>query len=181
VFCGYPEIVQSSDSSSEAENLDKLYNSQLVVDPKGNFIKSYKKTFLYEVDETWADEGTGFEFTDIINRNGQSVRVGNGICMDINPKQFKSPFEAYEFANFHKENNCEVIIFSSNWLDPNEYGSDQETTPNDECMMNTLNYWALRAKPFLVQQNSDKSKFFENRWNLSIFEFKEKKNQLFVF
>ena len=74
-FWGYPEI-----------DGDKMYNSQLVVDREGNYIKSYKKTFLYETDETWADEGPGFEKLDITNHDGIDIRVGNGICMDINQK-----------------------------------------------------------------------------------------------
>ena len=33
----------------------------MVVNPKGEFFKSYKKTFLFETDETWASEGPGFD------------------------------------------------------------------------------------------------------------------------
>jgi protein N-terminal amidase len=36
---------------------DKMYNSQMVVNANGEFVKSYKKHFLYETDEKWADEG----------------------------------------------------------------------------------------------------------------------------
>lgn len=63
--------------------------------------------------------------------------------MDINPKEFKAPYEAFEFANFIKDQKCQLILFSSAWLDPNSYPDDQTAT--DE----TLNYWANRLLPVI--------------------------------
>jgi hypothetical protein len=37
----------------------------MVVTPDGQFIKSYKKHFLFEMDETWAKEGPGFEAMEL--------------------------------------------------------------------------------------------------------------------
>jgi protein N-terminal amidase len=34
------------------------------------------------------------------------IRIGHGICMDINPWEFKADFEKFEFANYHRENKC---------------------------------------------------------------------------
>ena len=136
-----------------------MYNSQLVVSREGEVLKSYKKTFLYETDETWADEGPGFECITIQNHSGQDVKVGNGICMDINPYQFKADFEKYEFANFHAENDVEVILFSSNWVD-----GSLDSEPDDKATMSTLNYWCMRLIPFLKRKDDTKSiiyfKFF---------------------
>ena len=145
VFCGYPEKLD-----------DKMYNSQLVVSREGEFIKSYKKTFLYETDITWADEGPGFETTDITNIGGDTIKVGNGIWMDINPKEFKAPFEDCEFANFHADNEVDVILFSSNWVDSKEYQSDKEV------IKSTLNYWWIRLLPFLIceKENQGFPKYF---------------------
>ena len=79
-----------------------MYNSQMVVSPEGNYVKSYKKHFLYETDETWADEGPHFDTMMMkLPRSGKEIKIGHGICMDINPYQFKSEFEEYEFAKFH--------------------------------------------------------------------------------
>ena len=60
----------------------------MVVNPKGEFIKSYKKSFLFETDETWASPGPGFDTITIENKQGQKVKLGHGICMDINPEKF---------------------------------------------------------------------------------------------
>ena len=39
---------------------NKYYNSLCCVDPQGNLIKTYQKCFLFETDEQWATEGSGF-------------------------------------------------------------------------------------------------------------------------
>ena len=75
----------------------------MVVNPLGEYVKSYKKHFLYETDKTWAQEGPGFETMDLkLPRSDKIIKIGHGICMDINPWEFKSEFELFEFANFHK-------------------------------------------------------------------------------
>ena len=74
----------------------------MVVDPTGTFVKSYKKHFLYETDKTWAEEGPGFDSLELkLPRVDYIVRVGHGICMDINPWEFKAEYELFEFANYH--------------------------------------------------------------------------------
>lgn len=37
------------------------YNSACLVDRQGKVVTTYQKTFLYEVDEAWAQEGPGFK------------------------------------------------------------------------------------------------------------------------
>ena len=58
------------------------------------------------MDKTWAEEGQGFEVMDLQlpREPDRVIKVGNGICMDINPYDFKADFELFEFANFHLEN-----------------------------------------------------------------------------
>jgi len=131
VAAGYPQIVKKG-----AE--EKFYNSQCIVAPNGELVKTYHKTFLYETDETWAEEGHSFECIEIPELGIQ--KAGLGICMDINPRQFKAPFEAFEFGNFHKTNNVQLIIFSSNWL-------DQEPEDNDNSSL--INYLATRLRPLI--------------------------------
>jgi len=47
-------------------------------------------------DETWADEGSGFASIELPNLPG--IRVGLGICMDINPYQFKGAGAPFCFS-----------------------------------------------------------------------------------
>lgn len=73
--------------------------------PEGIYVKSYKKHFLYDTDKTWADEGPEFESMDLkLHRrtDGKIIKVGHGICMDINPYNFTADYEDFEFANYHK-------------------------------------------------------------------------------
>ena len=71
VFCGYPE---------KSEN--NLYNSCMITDRQGNALSSYRKHFLYEMDKTWCIEGDQFGYMEISTREGESVKLGIGICMD---------------------------------------------------------------------------------------------------
>lgn len=81
--------------------VEHCYNSMMVVGPDGSLITVYDKSHLYSTDETWADEGSGFASIELPNLPG--IRVGLGICMDINPYKFEASFTDYEFANFHKQ------------------------------------------------------------------------------
>eukprot|EP00959_Pyramimonas_sp_CCMP1952_P467215 9491232-Pyramimonas_sp.AAC.1 len=74
--------------------------------------------------------------------------VGLGICMDINPYEFKAPFSAFEFANFHREQGTQLILFSSAWCNSHPDDTlDRKRTPPD--MMETLNYWLNRLRPLI--------------------------------
>eukprot|EP00349_Pseudokeronopsis_sp_Brazil_P006070 CAMPEP_0202966888 /NCGR_PEP_ID=MMETSP1396-20130829/11526_1 /ASSEMBLY_ACC=CAM_ASM_000872 /TAXON_ID= /ORGANISM="Pseudokeronopsis sp., Strain Brazil" /LENGTH=200 /DNA_ID=CAMNT_0049691289 /DNA_START=88 /DNA_END=687 /DNA_ORIENTATION=- len=143
VFCGYPQVEEG-----------KLYNSQMVVRPDGTYEKSYKKSFLYETDETWASEGPGFEAMDLfLPRHNKSVRIVNCICMDINPYKFEAAYEEFELATFARKEQAQLLLFSSNWVDPNAYASEQQ------AVSETLNYWANRLIP-LIEDKSPKPCYF---------------------
>lgn len=84
VVAGYPESLDSTDTpenSPEPEKPgdDKLigYNSAVVAGPDG-VIGNCRKTFLFETDEIWAREGSGFQYFDLPEPLG---RVAVGICM----------------------------------------------------------------------------------------------------
>ncbi|KAI7856372.1 N-terminal asparagine amidohydrolase-like protein [Circinella umbellata] len=115
------------------------YNSLCCVDPKGQLIKTYQKSFLYETDEQWAKEGPGFVSMSLPNNN--EMKIGLGICMDINPYQFKTPFENYEFARFHLNHDTELVICCMAWL--------QSQSQN---VMDTIQYWAHRFLPLIQQE-----------------------------
>ena len=121
----------------------------MVVNAVGEFVKSYKKHFLYDTDKSWAEPGPGFDTMDLyLPRSPENViKIGHGICMDINPWEFKSEFELMEFGNYHKDKKCQLIMFSSAWLDPNTYPTDKKATDD------TINYWANRLIPIIEDKN----------------------------
>jgi predicted amidohydrolase len=66
-----------------------LYNSQILVNKALDIVHTSRKVFLYDDDKLWAEAGTSFNSYDLLfPRLGKSVRVGTGICMDINWKDF---------------------------------------------------------------------------------------------
>eukprot|EP00026_Physarum_polycephalum_P013757 Phypoly_transcript_14196.p1 GENE.Phypoly_transcript_14196~~Phypoly_transcript_14196.p1 ORF type:complete len:220 (+),score=26.22 Phypoly_transcript_14196:268-927(+) len=131
VAAGYPRIKKGED-----QNL--YYNSVCFVSPEGELITTYDKSFLYETDHNWAVEGSGFVTLTIPQWNNK--KIGLGICMDINPYEFKDSSK-FEFAKYHEQNKTELIIFCSNWLDSNV--EDHYDTANIH------NYWAHRLTPLM--------------------------------
>ncbi|KAF9355315.1 Carbon-nitrogen hydrolase [Mortierella sp. AD094] len=109
VQVGYPEkrIVANDDGQS----IEKYYNSVGLVSPRGKLLATYAKHFLYYTDENWAEEGPAF-MSIPIEPLGQ---VGFGICMDVNPYQFKTPFNDFEFSNFHLNKETNLMLCSMAW------------------------------------------------------------------
>ncbi|CAO3646268.1 unnamed protein product [Cunninghamella echinulata] len=141
IAVGYPEKHQTKDHQV------KYYNSMCFVNRQGELIKTYRKTFLYETDENWAEEGESFD-TMMIPEFG---KIGFAICMDINPYQFKTDFKEFEFANYHKNEKTDIILGSMAWLK-----SKQEEDGDDDgnSVMSTINYWALRLSPLIKESVS---------------------------
>jgi len=77
VIVGYPEKV---DISPKWPTSPEYYDSAIMVNNDGETVLNYRKSFLYDVDETWALESNeGFY-------NGDIPSLGNtciGICMDL--------------------------------------------------------------------------------------------------
>jgi protein N-terminal amidase len=145
VACGFPERAA-----------DRLYNSMLVVDPQGAIVHVHRKHLLYVTDEIWAAEGDGFTCRQV----GGLGRCAFAICMDLNPKQFKAPFDRYEFASslfapplqrgeeYHADKHqllANLAIVCNNWLRP---AADRKLAEDARQTM-LLNYWAARMKPVL--------------------------------
>ncbi|KAI9268194.1 carbon-nitrogen hydrolase [Phascolomyces articulosus] len=125
------------------------YNSLCCINPQGKLIKTYQKAFLYETDEYWAQEGPeGFAAMPL--SKDSLIKVGFGICMDLNPYQFKSPFELYEFAQFHLEQETQLIICCMAWLKSPQQQSDNND--DDDDGMKTISYWAQRCFPLIMQE-----------------------------
>jgi predicted amidohydrolase len=92
IVCGFPEVGE-----------DGLYNSAMVIGPKGELKDCYRKVLLYELDTTWATAGT--------RRNLLQMPEGTlstGICMDLNDNGF-----ALHLASKRPD----IVAFCTNWLD----------------------------------------------------------------
>ena len=79
-----------------------------VIDRTGDLILNYRKHFLYTTDKDFCRAGKGFSTVDIKDRKGQVVKVGVGICMDINPKDFLD-YSLYEIANFFLKEDIDFV------------------------------------------------------------------------
>jgi hypothetical protein len=59
--------------------------------------------------------------------------------MDINPEDFQTSFEDYEFASYCASHSVDVILFSSAWL------------MQDDIFLSLDQYWQVSlGKPILV-------------------------------
>lgn len=126
VTCGYVE-----------KEGDVLYNSMLVVSPDGELVYNPRKTFLYETDKLWATAGEGF-YTWHCPWLDKTISFG--ICMDINPDDFKAPFSAYEFGSHVVENKSDLVLFACAWND---------FEARDVEPYSTLSYWVQRLSPVI--------------------------------
>ncbi|RLV95755.1 amidase [Spathaspora sp. JA1] len=167
---GYPET---------SSNL--TYNSCAMFNRNGQLIHNYRKTFLYETDEIWGaneNKHKGFQGIEVDFGENSSTKVNFGICMDLNPYQFKAPFNDYEFSSSCYNQRSQLIICPMAWLSPKspsiiksiELADRVElaTTlklpnlPNQE----TINYWILRFFPYISHKYSFMPKWFSKPVNV---------------
>lgn len=140
VFCGYPRLTERGTEK------ERMFNAMLVCGPDGEVLERYNKHFLYDVDKVWASEGEGFKAITLPHLG--NLKVGLGICMDINPYEFRANFGAFEFASFMKAEQVDVIVFCSNWCSAHPSDSeDRRFAPIN--MEETLEYWVVRMSPLL--------------------------------
>ncbi|KAI2487350.1 amidohydrolase [Pyrenophora tritici-repentis] len=161
VTIGYPEI---TDPSTNPTDTQTQYNSTVTVSPQGEVLHNYRKSFLYYTDETWASEGPGSRSHKLANNaspdnpffTGQLGALGKvtlGICMDINPYKFVSPWSDYEFCSLALSSQSSLICISMAWLchlTPTELAKD----PSQPDVA-TVAYWVERFQP-LVEAKSDR-------------------------
>lgn len=95
----------------------KIYNSAMLIDQNGKIIHNYRKTHLFDTDKVWgcSESPDGFQAFDLAI-NGKTLRTTIGICMDLNPYEFKAPFEKYEFATYAYEQKCQLILVPTAWM-----------------------------------------------------------------
>lgn len=161
IIVGYPELHRAIRPDGTRE--EKRYNSSVFVGPDGRILANYRKSFLYYTDETWASEGflstsTGTPFfastiSTLSPKLSNNSPIGHGICMDINPYQFSSPWSNYEFATHMLRNRCHLVVLSMAWLTrltPEECASQP-----DRPDMETVAYWLERFWPFVDSQPTE--------------------------
>ncbi|KAL3425868.1 carbon-nitrogen family protein [Phlyctema vagabunda] len=147
VTVGYPEKV---DITPKWPASPEYYNSAVTVNAEGETIANYRKSFLYYTDETWALEGPGGFFDGEIEGFGT---VAMGICMDLNPYKFESPWNAWEFAHHILHKQANLVIISMAWL-TREDARSYSRTPN-EPDLETLSYWVARLEPLIREESDD--------------------------
>ncbi|KAG0073892.1 Carbon-nitrogen hydrolase, partial [Podila epicladia] len=126
VVVGFPEKKKKTAVEGDDQEPDLVYyNSIAFVDPQGQLVTTYAKTFLYYTDENWAEEGPGFKSIEVEGLG----KVGFGICMDVNPYQFKAPFAAFEFSSYHVEHKSTLLLCSMAWNKGEEAPKKEKTTP----------------------------------------------------
>ncbi|KAJ9161216.1 Carbon-nitrogen hydrolase [Coniochaeta hoffmannii] len=143
VAVGYPERARKEPSGEDH------YNSLIVVNGDGETVANYRKSFLYYTDETWAKEGGGFYQGEIQDLG----TVAMGICMDINPYKFQTPWSAFEFGFHVLTVKANLVIVSMAWLtlqDARTY-----TQLPQEPDMETLTYWVQRLEPIIRAEGED--------------------------
>jgi len=151
VALGYPEYCAHSPSLPLGPV--SRYNSAVLVSPKGDVLANYRKHFLFATDELWAEEGPeGFFSGDLPDGLG---RLAMGICMDLNPRRFETPFEKYEFAHHILDSKADIAVMPMAWLtsQPAESVVDQAQIPDAD----TLAYWIQRLQPVLDQGGQGQS------------------------
>lgn len=155
VTVGYPEITVPSQNPADTQT---QYNSTVTVSPTGEILCNYRKSFLYYTDETWASEGPGSNSHNLSSAAspdppfyagelGELGKVTMGICMDINPYKFVSPWSDYEFASRAVSCQTPIICVSMAWLchlSPTELAVD----PSQPDIA-TVAYWVERFQPLV--------------------------------
>ena len=79
-----------------------------IIDRNGKLIDNYRKTFLYEPDYKFCREGECFKTVTIKNTLNNELKLGIGICMDINPKDFID-YSKCELAEFFLKEDVDAI------------------------------------------------------------------------
>ena len=91
------------------------YNTASLINSTGEMIHEYHKHHMFETDNKWAcTSSPGFTQTIVTFDNNTLIRTSIDICMNLNPKDFITPFTSYEFANFLVNNQVSLHNSSSN-------------------------------------------------------------------
>ena len=136
-FLGFPEKVK------ENEN---LYNSLMIIDRQGKFLKSYHKKNLFKDDKKWCTPGDKFEYIDIETNCGKTARLALGICLDYYYSSLPFSYGSFEYAKFFCDKNINFFIFPTNWADRNHEDNSYE------CIFSSINNnWLNQLSPIFKE------------------------------
>ncbi|KAI8633272.1 hypothetical protein F5Y19DRAFT_295068 [Xylariaceae sp. FL1651] len=147
VTVGYAEKV---DVKPKWPTSPEYYNSVIVVNPDGETIGNYRKSFLYYTDETWALEGQDGFYDAVIPGLGTTSM---GICMDLNPYKFEAPWHAFEFAFHCLEVEANLVIVTMAWMTREDARLFSRMPKEPD--MDTLTYWITRLEPIIRSDNQE--------------------------
>ncbi|KAI9746477.1 MAG: Carbon-nitrogen hydrolase [Claussenomyces sp. TS43310] len=147
VIVGYPERV---DMTPQWPANAEYYNSAVIANAEGRIIANYRKSHLYYTDETWALEGPDGFYNGEIEGLGT---VAIGICMDLNPYKFESPWSDWEFAHHILYREANLVVVSMAWLTREDatYVSSAPLKPDED----SLSYWAARLEPLIRTEDGE--------------------------
>ena len=143
----------------EKNDEQKLYNSALVINPQGEQVFNYRKTFLYDTEMNWDCEENPEGFQTFPMNFSKCAKLPNedsytrdvtlktsiGICMDLSPYKFKAPFNHFEFSSFCVDNNVELILCPMAWLNSTSI-TDKQTLHNNSLLESAKNKIAFDLK-----------------------------------
>lgn len=124
LIAGFPEKIITNNNAI-------YYNSSYIINREGNIIKKYRKNYLYDADKPYFNSGkeinddkflTLTSNFDILNN---SIKLGLGICMDMNSRNDESFFK-FSFGTYCNNNKCDLVILLSNWLESKDDSSQIE-------------------------------------------------------
>ncbi|KAB5545517.1 hypothetical protein GE09DRAFT_211311 [Coniochaeta sp. 2T2.1] len=122
----------------------EYYDSAIMVNGDGENVLNYRKRFLYKTDETWALEGDGGFHQAEIPGLGKTVV---GMCMDLNPYRFESPWNAFEFGFHALEVEPDLVIVNMSWVTRQDHREFSRMLAEPD--METLTYWVQRLEPLI--------------------------------
>lgn len=156
-FDARPEDARSpiltTGTDADGDDQGCAFNSAALMGPDGDIKHIFRKHFLFETDEVWAAQGSGFEAISLPGLGNVCV----AICMDLNPFRFRTDFEKCELASFCVQNDVDLLVMPMAWLLPKD--EQQKLAQHDQVSsksapsLSTINYWALRCMPFFDLQH----------------------------
>ncbi|SPC62771.1 related to NTA1 - Amidase [Ustilago sp. UG-2017b] len=150
-FDARPKDVRISSNGTVEASPDQTVNyrasnSAALFAPDGSLQHVFRKHFLFETDEKWASAGSGFESLHIPDLGNVCV----AICMDLNPFQFRTPFDYCELASFCVQRDVDLLVMPMAWLLPKHQEPRVDSSPS----LSTISYWAMRCLPFFNPQTA---------------------------
>jgi predicted amidohydrolase len=131
----------------------KLYNSLVLMNAAYREMHIIRKVYLYEADKSWSQPEScisgvenNFRCFDLrLPSSGRTVKVGSGVCMDINWKDFKEGHSHEKFlADFQVANGTQLLLWSTAWVIEGQADIDFFKGKLDQLSLYNINYWAER-------------------------------------